>query len=330
MHENNPTEQQFFYPVNNGFFPEIAAKVNEVVMMPLLNAQASVGMAFYILDESNNLVDFYKFASDGVSYGPNTDGTSVYKQNMLILGPAQRDNILLKFTKAGSYSVMNHRITPRQLSDAYPNGYSDQFTHLGATIVVAGKATTDIDPMELVFTAGIPTAINLTDVVRHTTVTFDIDIQQNTAPFAQFEVNNKMYGTNDTSNDAFKVKATTAERWTIASTDDVSHPFHIHVNPFQVTGIDVDSVLGTLEGISIADTWRESNLNPPFMWRDTAFVPPDGSVDLIQAYGGDTVAFAGKTVFHCHYLEVCPWFSCTVTVSYDKTQVAHLMILLYL
>jgi FtsP/CotA-like multicopper oxidase with cupredoxin domain len=310
---NNPSKQQFFYPVNNEFFPEITVKVN-IVMLPLLNAQTSAGMAFYILDSSNNLVDFYKFASDGVSYGPNVNGTSVYKQKMLILGPAQRDNVLIKFIVAGNYSFMNQRITPTQRNAAYPGGYSDQATHLGGKFIVSGTATNDLDPMTLVFTAGIAKPVNLTEVVRHTTVTFDTDIQQNKAPFAQFEVNNKMYFTNDTSDGVFKVTIGTAERWTIVSTTDASHPFHIHVNPFQVTGMDVDSVVGSFNGIPIADIWKASNFNPPSMWRDTAFVPPRGTVDLIQEYGGDQVAFAGKTVFHCHYLEVCHWLSWTIIV----------------
>ncbi|GKY96574.1 hypothetical protein MPSEU_000617000 [Mayamaea pseudoterrestris] len=302
-HENEPDKQQFFYPVNNQFFPTFNQEVNEIVYYPMLNGQTSAGIGLYILDENDNLVPFYKFSSDGYMYGPDGQGNSVYQQDMLIVGPSQREGLLLQFTTPGNYRIMNHRIIPTQRNGAFPNGYSDQVTHLGATIIVAAGATTYVNPLTLDFTKGVSTVIDTENIVRHTTVTFDIDIQQDNAPFAQFEVNNKLYDTSDVD-DIFEVTVAKAERWTVNSANlDVSHPFHIHVNPFQVDGIETDSVVGELQGVSIADTWESSNYSPIGMWRDTVFVPPKGSVDLVQQYGDGVVAFAGKTVFHCHYLE---------------------------
>lgn len=304
LHENTPLEQQFFYPVNNQFFPTFDMEVNEIVYFPMLNAQTSAGIGLYILDENDITQPFYKFSSDGYMYGPDSNGAAVYQQEMLVVGPSQREGLLLQFPTAGIYRIMNHRITPTQRNGDFPNGYPDQTAHLGAYInVTTGSVSTVLDPLLLNFTKGVSTAIALDNIVRHTTVTFDIDIQQNNAPFAQFEVNNELYDTSD-NDDQFNVLVSKAERWTVnAANLDVSHPFHIHVNPFMVDGIEADSVVGSLEGISLSDTWVSSNYYPVSMWRDTVFVPPKGSIDLVQQYGDGTVAFAGKTVFHCHYLE---------------------------
>ncbi len=39
------------------------------------------------------------------------------------------------------------------------------------------------------------------------------------------------------------------------------------------------------------------------MWRDTVFVAPFGMTTIYQRFGGASVAFAGKSVYHCHFLD---------------------------
>jgi FtsP/CotA-like multicopper oxidase with cupredoxin domain len=81
------------------------------------------------------------------------------------------------------------------------------------------------------------------------------------------------------------------------------HPFHIHLNPFQVISMEPSNVIGSLPGnFSLADAVAQTNLIPAGQWRDTVFIPPFGQTIVYQRFGEDN-AFAGKTVYHCHFLD---------------------------
>lgn len=66
------------------------------------------------------------------------------------------------------------------------------------------------------------------------------------------------------------------------------HPFHIHVNPFQVVDI---------QGIPPGDTsWGQPD---PTIWWDVFRMPPKGNLTLRMYFRPD---MKGKTVYHCHIL----------------------------
>ncbi len=96
-----------------------------------------------------------------------------------------------------------------------------------------------------------------------------------------------------------KMMLDTAEEWTIFnSTSTIFHPFHIHINPFQVTEIfDPTTMTAPLR------------IPPPWIWWDTfglppAAIPPGGSVrqngyiKMLTRF----VDFPGSFVDHCHIL----------------------------
>jgi FtsP/CotA-like multicopper oxidase with cupredoxin domain/peroxiredoxin len=76
----------------------------------------------------------------------------------------------------------------------------------------------------------------------------------------------------------------TAQEWKLKALAN-SHPFHIHVNSFQVTG-HLDG-----NGNPVADGVGD--------WKDTLFIP-EGHTYTIRHRFQD---FAGQTVFHCHILD---------------------------
>jgi FtsP/CotA-like multicopper oxidase with cupredoxin domain len=67
------------------------------------------------------------------------------------------------------------------------------------------------------------------------------------------------------------------EEWTIVNDSPLVHPFHIHVNPFQVTHVNGEPV------------------DEP-SYRDTVTVAPRGSVTFRTRFED----FTGTSVFHCH------------------------------
>ncbi len=76
------------------------------------------------------------------------------------------------------------------------------------------------------------------------------------------------------------VKLNTIEDWEIANTGTMDHPFHLHVNDFQVIS-------------------RDNKPEPYRAWKDTTLVRR-GEVVRIRIPFKD---FPGKTVYHCHILD---------------------------
>jgi len=73
------------------------------------------------------------------------------------------------------------------------------------------------------------------------------------------------------------------------------HPFHIHLNPFQVVSVNTAFVPGMLPGnMSLADAVETTNTVPYLMWRDTVFIPPFGQTLIYQRFGEEN-AFAGAS-----------------------------------
>lgn len=80
------------------------------------------------------------------------------------------------------------------------------------------------------------------------------------------------------------VKAGDVEEWTIVNESGGYHPFHIHVNEFEV--LEVNGV-------------RQD----PVLWRDVLLLAPMTTYKIRQRY----TDFDGKTVLHCHFLPHEDW-----------------------
>ncbi|MEB3277941.1 MAG: multicopper oxidase family protein [Lyngbya sp.] len=76
------------------------------------------------------------------------------------------------------------------------------------------------------------------------------------------------------------VKLNTVEDWEIANTGTMDHPFHLHINDFQVMS-------------------RDNKPEPYRAWKDTTLVKR-GEVVRIRIPFKD---YPGKTVYHCHILD---------------------------
>ncbi len=81
------------------------------------------------------------------------------------------------------------------------------------------------------------------------------------------------------------LKLDVPEEWTLTNNSNIAHPFHIHVNPFQL----VSDVTGTFQ--------------PPYVWRDTIPIPtgtPEALGKAVIRY--EAKEFTGEWVHHCHIL----------------------------
>lgn len=93
---------------------------------------------------------------------------------------------------------------------------------------------------------------------------------------------------------ARQLKLGDVDEWTIRSVNDVgpvTHPFHIHVNPFEVTSIMAPDSANPGKLV-------EQITNGP-VWRDTVKIPGGGYVKMRTKY----TDFIGTFVQHCHILD---------------------------
>ena len=80
------------------------------------------------------------------------------------------------------------------------------------------------------------------------------------------------------------------ELWTLYNAPGgAAHPFHIHINPFQVVEIQDPKQNG---GVAV-------KLPRPWIWWDNFAIPPGGYVKILSKF----VDFTGKFVLHCHILD---------------------------
>jgi FtsP/CotA-like multicopper oxidase with cupredoxin domain len=81
------------------------------------------------------------------------------------------------------------------------------------------------------------------------------------------------------------------EEWTLYNDNPTgaAHPFHIHINPFQVVEIRDPKQNG---GTAV-------ELPTPWVWWDNFAIPPGGYVKILSKF----VDFTGMYVLHCHILD---------------------------
>ena len=88
------------------------------------------------------------------------------------------------------------------------------------------------------------------------------------------------------------------EEWTLEnSTANIAHPFHIHINPFQVVEI-FDPNAGTSYKPTGNYVWQDVIAIPPATFNADGTVKEKGRVTIRHRF----VDFVGSYVLHCHML----------------------------
>ncbi len=117
------------------------------------------------------------------------------------------------------------------------------------------------------------------------TIVFDVDASR------KFLINKTQF---DANKDQVVIKPNAVEEWTVINNGDQSHPFHIHVNPFQV--MEVKQVIKMVDKKPVIET--PSWAPPKGSWQDVINLPPRGWVKIRSRF----YDFTGAYVLHCHIL----------------------------
>lgn len=102
-----------------------------------------------------------------------------------------------------------------------------------------------------------------------------------------------------------------AEEWTLVnlSVNSVQHPFHIHINPFQVVEVFDPSIMDQPQKMPPKWVWRDTIAIPAGFYKPIVQVPNPANIDTDYKFVPGHIRirhrfldFTGKYVLHCHIL----------------------------
>ncbi|MCA9697498.1 MAG: multicopper oxidase domain-containing protein, partial [Myxococcales bacterium] len=277
-------------PVGKQLAPlELAAAPGEVIRLRILNGCSDMVMPLHMAEHPIHLL-----ALDGVNFtatrtittedSPLWDGVVDYSEaaTSLVLAPANRADFLLQAGAPGTYELV-------QLAQ-----YGEQF--LAADRKVIARLTVAGEAMDMALPTTLPEPgrnypLITTDelVSSDYEVKFEMQFMGPLNPYVglDFMVNQGIYKESVISR---QVLVGTAEQWRLrAVMTDEGHPFHIHVNPFEVI-----SIAGRPQppGTIMDTVWVPKPSDP------MASDPPDPGVVIRMRFR----EWLGKSVYHCHIL----------------------------
>lgn len=243
--------------VNGELYPTVRMRPGEIQRWRFIHAGLESTLDLRLTDHT-----LHEFALDGLNTGKRQ------ARGRVELQPGQRSDVLVQAaTQTGEHYLKNEVLDPTRA--VRHRTVPDSFL---MRVVVEGEPVAMQLPGQEVFQRYVPA---LLDPIK------DGDL---TGPRREIVMNVQDFSMNGHrfNPDRIDVRTTlgAVEEWTISSFLDL-HPFHLHVNPFQVWTRD-------------RDTGQEG-----WVWRDTAFLRDGESTRIRIRFA----SFSGLTVMHCHNLD---------------------------
>jgi FtsP/CotA-like multicopper oxidase with cupredoxin domain len=207
-----------------------------------------------------------QIALDGLPLG------KVQVTDSVELQPGYRSDVVVRFPEKGTYVLLDERLAPSLTLLGNP----EDRKYLARVEVDGDDAGMPLPSDNDVKSFRLP-SIDPGSVNGHQTALYTIDLTTNPV---SFKIDGVSY---DENNPPHTLKLGNTDDWNIQGTV-ANHPFHIHVNPFEV--------------YSIVDANGNSRLDEP-VWRDTILMPAGGVVKFRTRYS----VYTGKFVQHCHILD---------------------------
>jgi len=244
--------------VNGQVNPILSLPAGGLLRLRILNASAS---RFYRLALADH--PLYLIATDGGSL------SAPVEVRELLLSPGERAEVLVRGEREpGEYSLLNlpyNRGGRGMMGGSSAQGKAETL----ATVVYNGSISSMALPEQLMAVEALPEP----QTVRR----FQLNHGMARGRGMVFLIDRQMFNPNRIDT---QVQLDTVEDWELANTGVMDHPFHVHVNPFQVIS-------------------RNGKPVPDRAWKDTVNVAP-GEIIRCRLRFDD---FAGKTVYHCHILD---------------------------
>lgn len=269
-------------------------------------------------------LDLPLIAADGLTL------SKVMSRKSVVFQPAYRWDALVVFPEAGDYCVINDVEVASTIDLSAPSARllgvvevasgssinSGSVAYVKSKLIAAAKANLPT-AVSVKIISELNDGLKLTSFVPHQNIdkdevtgtqelTFNIDVSKPSG--AIFEVDGKPFDANRIDR---VLKLGAVDEWTLGS-DFVSHPFHIHVNPFQIVkiltpdGVDISGEAGKdpdgdTEYVGMKGVWKDS------LWLKNLFASNDPTKSKQGKY---TIVvrtryerYIGDFVLHCHILD---------------------------
>lgn len=272
--------------INGQCLPSITVQAGEVQHWRLIHAGVSATVNLMVKNSFGDSVTMREYARDGVTLQGAQD------QESLILQPGYRSDVLIKIPQCPANRYPCTLLVVDDESAAQDSLWGREEPHnVIAEIKVTGLAEEImmLPPSNSTqFASPYPFIADqelLTENGEYVVQDIWFANEPNPAGGTFKTVNGKVYPEGETTS----LKLDTATLWKIWVGDkqesSASHPFHIHVNPFQVTDRDI-------------------NGRPFHYWKDTLLISgsdnkgADNAIVVRSRYED----FDGEFVLHCHNL----------------------------
>ncbi|BBP74189.1 L-ascorbate oxidase [Pseudomonas sp. Ost2] len=276
-------------------------------------------------------VEYHVIAADGLTM------KEAQKRDMVTLQPGYRNDLLLTFPESGRYCVIDEQASAagnvdqaassRQLLGFVDVGAGekvpDTTAHLTKVLVAAARHYMPDDVRDTVV-KDLEKGLHLDKFIPHPDIAeSELKGKGQTLVFLidTSDPENTKFAVGNTLADAVpykpgtinrKLQLGTAEQWVLQSAR-ASHPFHIHVNPFQIDkiigpdGTDL-SVPGSVDKTDKGDN-EYAGLKG--VWKDTLFVKSRSNPTVFPKGEGVYTLYVrtryeryiGEFVLHCHILD---------------------------
>lgn len=281
-----------FTTINGIQLPVIRMRPGEIERWRLVDSAQSEILALQLVSagDASITIPFHEIAVDGLARG------KAVKTNLIQMLPGYRSDVLVKIDAPGEYLLVDQAKLGMK-AEAVPLQYV-------ARVIVEGKpvAGMRMPSDEAMARFRLPTLVDARNVGKQSAVFAITAIPRapdGSGGGARFTIDNTSFDMDK----ARELKLGTVDEWTVRALNGViptttnrintGHPFHIHVNPFEVT-----SIKGPEDPRNPASPQREFLTDGP-VWRDTIWVPNNGTVKFRTKYQD----FIGTFVQHCHILD---------------------------
>lgn len=277
-----------FTTINGVQLPVIRMRPGQIERWRLIDSAQSEIIQLQLVDAKTmqEVIPFQEIAVDGIPLG------KVVKQSSIQLLPGYRSDVLVQMPKNGEYLLVDMAKLGMKSNPA--NQVPLQYV---ARILVEGEAVTGMKmPTDEEMKPFRPATLTRSEKDGDQKAVYGIIPTlgpDGKANGARFVIDDKSFDMDK----ARELKLGTIDEWKVSvkngGTINTGHPFHIHVNPFEVT-----SIMGP-ENPSDPDSPQVEFLIGGPVWRDTIWVPNNGTVTFRTKYED----FIGTFVQHCHILD---------------------------
>lgn len=258
--------------INGQNQPKLTMQPGEVQRWRLIDADGSRHQLNLVLEGH----DLHEIALDGM-YTGTIDTWKAAKQighasQPVVMSSGNRSDVLIQAQSCGRPSCIYRLIDQTAASD------TEETDHILATLEVTGEAK----PMQLPSKADMAKLKSQTDIpMTSEPATQTAQLMLNNCNTDGLCVDGIVWNSGETPR-AMPIGA--VQKWKV-SADQSTHPFHIHVNPFQTTRKDPDG-------------------KDEIVWLDVVSVSQSNPVELYirnEDVQGSSIA-NGVSVLHCHIL----------------------------